>query len=334
MPAGRPAPRLARHTTQHLPQSPQHGCEEVVAEALAGLRRPQKTLPPKLFYDDEGCRLFGEITRLPEYYLTHTELALLPAVAAAVGRRSQAGAAVVEYGASHERKAEILLDALPSPAAYVPIDVAAGALAELAARLRRNRPGLAVYPLAADFLRPLELPPQVARLPHLGFFPGSTIGILDPAAARRLLMQARCTLGPAAHFLVGVDLRKDPAILLPAYDDAAGVTTAFNRNLLRRLNREAAADFDLAAFAYRAVWNDADSRIEMHLVSLREQVVRVAGWPIRFARSESIHTENSYKHTPDSFTAAARQAGWHPCGMWTDSAGLFSMHLLQTQTEP
>lgn len=330
MPPGSPVPMLVFPDPPGTAAPPAPGRADIVADVLAGLGCRQKTLPPKLFYDEEGCRLFGEITRLPEYYLTRTELALLPAVAEEVGRRSKPGTAVVEYGASHERKACIVLDALPDPAAYVPIDVAGVALAELAARLRDTRPNLAVYPLAADFLRALELPSHVETLPKLGFFPGSTIGNLDPAAARGLLAQARCTLGPGAFFLVGVDLRKDPGILLSAYDDPAGVTAAFNRNLLHRLNREAAADFDLAAFAHRAVWNEADSRIEMHLVSLRRQVVRVAGRSFRFAEGESIHTENSYKHTLDSFAAMARQAGWRSFGIWTDQARLFSLHLLHS----
>jgi L-histidine N-alpha-methyltransferase len=306
---------------------------DVAAEALAGLTAPRKTLPPKLFYDPEGCRLFGEITRLPEYYPTRTEMALLPTVAAAVAAHIGPGAVLVEYGASDERKAEILLDALPHPAAYVPIDIAAPALAALAGRLRRARPALAVQPVAADFLQPLDLPRTPGARGRLGFFPGSTIGNLEPAAARRFLRGARRTLGAGAHFLLGVDLRKDPAILLPAYDDAAGVTAAFNRNLLHRLNREAGADFDPMAFAHRAVWNDADSRIEMHLVSLCVQTVHVAGRPIHFAPGESIHTENSYKYAPDDVLRMSCDAGWRPGGMWTEAAGLFSLHLLHAPTD-
>lgn len=277
MPDGSPAPVLSAGREQRTPKPPRFDCEQVVAEALAGLRCRRKTLPPKLFYDDEGCRLFGEITRLPEYYLTRTEMALLPTIAVSVVRHIEPSAVLVEYGASHERKAEILLDALPRPAAYVAIDVAAPALAALVERLQHRRPKLAVHTLAADFLQPLDLPPSIIGVPRLGFFPGSTIGNLDPVGAQRFLAQARRTLGPLAHFLIGVDLRKSPAVLVPAYDDVAGVTADFNRNLLRRLNREAGASFDLDAFAHRALWNDAESCIEMHLVSLREQVVQVAG---------------------------------------------------------
>ncbi len=301
---------------------------EVAEAALAGLLAPRKTLPPKLFYDDEGCRLFGEITRLPEYYPTRTELALLRQVAPDFAAAIERPTALIEYGGSDPAKAAILLDACPRLVAYVPIDVAAGALGALAATLRRARPALAVHPVAADFLDEVRIPPAVAGLARAGFFPGSTIGNLDPAAAIRFLGAARRTLGPGARFLVGVDLRKDASILVPAYDDAAGVTAAFNLNLLRRLNREAAADFDLAAFTHRALWNEAEGRIEMHLVSKRDQSVRVAGHRISFAEGETIHTENSYKYGVAGFRLVAAEAGWRALRVWTDPAELFSLHLL------
>lgn len=304
----------------------------IAALALAGLRAGPKTLPAQLFYDEAGCQLFYRITELPEYYLTRTELALLPRVAVDVAALLPAPAVLVEYGASDETKAGFLLDRKRDDvavfAAYVPIDVAAPALVGLRARLARARPGLAVFPVAADFTAPVALPGAVRRLARLGFFPGSTIGNLDPAQARAFLAGTRATLGPGARMLVGVDLRKDPAILLPAYDDAAGVTAAFNRNLLVRLNREAGASFDPAAFDHRAVWNAVEGRIEMHLVSRRAQVVRVAGETIRFAPGETIHTENSYKHTEAGFAALAATAGWGAERVWTDPAALFSVHLL------
>jgi L-histidine N-alpha-methyltransferase len=323
MPQPSPRRRTASHMTPSRPLRP-----DVAALGLEGLLQPRKTLPPILFYDEEGCRLFRRITKLPEYYLTRTELALLPEVAPQVAAQMRAGAVLVEYGASEERKALFLLDALPRPRAYVAIDTAEGALAAMAARLRAARSGLAVHPLATDFLRPLRLPDDVRACPRLGFFPGSTIGNLEPPVATRFLQQAADTLGSAALFLVGVDLRKDAALLLRAYDDAQGVTAAFNRNLLRRLNREAAADFDPAQFAHRAVWNEAEGRIEMHLVSLRAQSVEVAGRAIRFAAGETIHTENSYKHTSDGFAALAKAAGWQVRSVWTDPGWLFSLHLL------
>jgi dimethylhistidine N-methyltransferase len=304
----------------------------VADAALTGLLQPRKTLPPKLFYDEAGCRLFSRITELPEYYLTRTERALLaetaPEVAAAVRRP----AVLVEYGASDESKAELLL-ATSAFSAYVPIDVAAPQLERMRARLQQRRPELLVCVLPADFMEVAALPTQVPRLPRLGFFPGSTIGNLDPPEARLFLRRARQALGPDCWFLVGVDVRKDPAILLPAYDDAQGVTAAFNRNLLVRLNREAGADFDPAAFAHRAVWNCDAGRIEMHLVSLVEQTVRVAGHVVRFRRGETIHTENSYKYEMEGFAALAGEAGWHTAKVWTDPARLFSMHLLKPRQE-
>jgi dimethylhistidine N-methyltransferase len=311
----------------------------IAAEALAGLTSARKTLPAKLFYDDEGCRLFGEITQLPEYYLTRTERALLEGRSPEIAAMLPEGATLVEYGASMEDKAALLLRALEDagrPArAYVPIDVAQPALDALKARMAISHPSLRVMPVAGDFLGVLNLPRL--RLP-IGFFPGSTIGNLDPETARRFLIGVRNALGAGARFLVGVDLRKDPTVLIPAYDDAAGVTAAFNRNLLARLNREAGADFALDGFQHQARWNEAEGRIEMHLVSAHAQSVQVAGVEIRFAAGESIHTENSYKHTADSFRNLARQAGWEASHLWTDDGRLFSLHLLtapgHTEVEP
>ena len=302
---------------------------DVARDALAGLLAPQKTLPAKLFYDAEGCRLFGLITDLPEYYLTRTELGLLRTIAPDVGRRAPAGAAVIEYGAGSELKAAILLGALRRPAAYLPIDVAEEMLAESQPRLAPQFPGLVIRPVVGDFLAPFRLPPIVDGLPRLGFFPGSTIGNLEPPVAVRFLRQARETLGVGSMLLVGVDLRKDPSILLPAYDDASGVTAAFNRNVLLRLNREAGADFDPDAFRHLALWNDREGRIEMHLISRRAQRVRVADQTVSFAEGETIHTENSYKHTPERFLNLAGDAGWVRMQLWTDADDLFSIHLLE-----
>lgn len=313
----------------------------LVDVALSGLSRPRKTLPAKLFYDEEGCRLFYRITELPEYYLTRAERALLPEIAPLVLESVPSGCVLVEYGASDEGKAEFLLAASPpgadntaAPAitAYVPIDVAMPALLRMRERLATSHPGLAVYPIAVDFMDPVKLPTPLADRPLLGFFPGSTIGNLDPSEAGRFLALARSTLGTGSRFLVGADLRKDPSVLLPAYDDDAGVTAAFNTNLLVRLNREAGADFDVDAFTHRALWNDAESRIEMHLVSRRDQAVSIAGQVIRFTRGETIHTENSYKYTPARFAAIVGEAGWQCRAMWTDPARLFALYLLEPST--
>jgi L-histidine N-alpha-methyltransferase len=303
----------------------------VAEAAITGLTATPKTLPAMLFYDDEGCRLFYEITKLPEYYLTRTETALLSSIAPSLipdGFNQEGDAVLVEFGGSDETKARILLDRPDSPfKTYVSIDVAAPALEAMRRRLCVSHPDLAVVPIVADFMQPLRLPSLGS--PRMGFFPGSTIGNLDPAAATRFLGAARESLGADAWFLLGADLRKSPRILLPAYNDAAGVTAAFNLNLLRRLNREASANFDLGTFRHEAVWNDGESRIEMHLVSTRDQAVRVAGRTIRFREGESIHTENSYKHTPERLAEVARCAGWETRQLWKDHAGLFGVFLLR-----
>ena len=304
--------------------------QDVAGIALAGLSAADKSLPPKLFYDAEGVRLFDAITRLPEYYLTRTERALLVRIAPRIAALVPPGACLVEYGASDEAKARLLFRAAGHRiTAYVPIDVAGPALAAMARRLRRTARGLHVHPLCADFTRPLALPESVREARKLGFFPGSTIGNLEPAEAHQFLVGVRATLGAGSWLVVGVDVRKDPSLLLPAYNDSARVTEAFNLNLLVRLNREAAASFDTVQFEHRAIWNDAESRIEMHLISRARQTVYVAGQPIRFEAGESIHTENSYKHGIAAFQVLATEAGWHPAQVWTDPDGLFSIHALR-----
>jgi L-histidine Nalpha-methyltransferase len=303
---------------------------DIPAIALAGLLATRKTLPAMLFYDDEGCRLFYEITRLPEYYLTRTETALLRSIAAAAVPDVFKDAVLIEFGGSDETKARTLFDRPENPfSTYVSIDVAAPSLRAMQSRLARTHPGLTVVPVVADFMQPLVLPPLGS--PRMGFFPGSTIGNLDPAAATAFLASARVSLGADSWFLLGADLRKSPKVLLPAYNDAAGVTAAFNLNLLRRLNREAGANFDLGTFRHEAIWNDAESRIEMHLISTRNQTVNVSGRRIEFREAESIHTENSYKHTPERLMSIGRDAGWETWKVWKDHAGLFGVILLHAQ---
>jgi L-histidine N-alpha-methyltransferase len=307
---------------------PPHAAADIAAVALAGLTAARKTLPAMLFYDDEGCRLFYEITKLPEYYLTRTETALLRSIGSEVVPDDFRDAVLVEFGGSDETKARILLDQPDTPfTTYVPIDVAGPSLQAMRVRLAASHPGLNVVPIAADFMQPLLLPPLGAS--RMGFFPGSTIGNLDPAGATAFLTSARRSLGTDAWFLLGADLRKSPKLLLPAYNDAAGVTAAFNLNLLRRINREAGADFQLENFRHEAVWNDGASRIEMHLISTREQVVRLAGQSIAFREGESIHTENSYKHTSEKLMEIAAKAGWEMRKVWKDHAGLFGAILLR-----
>ena len=320
--------------------------DPVTAEILAALSQPQKVLPARLFYDEAGCALFNRITDLPEYYVTRAEMALLDQHAAAIASHAPAGAVLVEYGASDEGKGLRLLDAVPGAvpgtalgadpgvgrfAAYAPVDIAPAALAGIAERLRATRPALPVHTIVADFTRPLVLPLAVRDRPAFGFFPGSTIGNFRPPIAAQFLRQARDTLAGAGEpvLVVGTDLRKDPAVLIPAYDDAAGVTAAFNRNILRHVNRLTGADFDPDAFAHRAIWNVHEGRIEMHLQSRAGQTVRIANRTIAFAPGETIHTEDSYKHTREGFEALAGRAGWRSTGFWTDPLGLFGMHLLR-----
>jgi dimethylhistidine N-methyltransferase len=305
---------------------------DVAESALAGLMASPKTLPAKLFYDKEGCRLFYAITKLPEYYLTRTETALLRSLGRSLLPGGLHDAALVEFGGSDETKARYLLDLCdgrgdPVFNTYVSIDVAETALTELRRRMALSHPHVTVVPIAADFMAPLRLPPLGRH--RLGFFPGSTIGNLDPGAAVGFLAAARDSLGPNTWFLLGADLRKGPEILLPAYNDAEGVTAAFNLNLLRRLNREAGADFDLRQFRHRAIWNADAGRIEMHLISASDQAVHVAGQTIMIAREESIHTENSYKFTPAILRDIASAAGWEVQRAWTDPANYFGIFLLR-----
>jgi dimethylhistidine N-methyltransferase len=301
---------------------------DILDLALAGLTASPKTLPAMLFYDEEGCRLFYEITRLPEYYLTRTETALLSSIAGAIVPDGFRDAVLVEFGGSDETKARILLDRADTPfTTYVSIDVAAQSLADLRGRMAATHPNLTVAPIVADFMQALSLP--LPEGPRMGFFPGSTIGNLDPAAATRFLAAARLSLCPDSWFLLGADLRKSPKILLPAYNDSVGVTAAFNLNLLHRLNREAGADFDLGGFRHQAVWNNRESRIEMHLIATRDQIVTMGGQTIAFHEGESIHTENSYKHTQDKLVDIANRAGWAMHRTWQDPAEMFGVTLFR-----
>jgi len=298
-------------------------------DVRAGLTGGRKTLSPKYFYDAAGSELFEAITALPEYYPTRTEIGILdergPEIAALLPKK----AALVEFGSGSTAKLRRLLRHLPDLAAYVPVDVSGEFLAEQAATLREDFPDLTVEPVVADFTRPFALPESIALAPRAGFFPGSTVGNFEPAEAQTLLQRFGDILGPGALLILGVDLVKETGRLEAAYDDAAGVTAAFNRNLLKRINRELGGDFDLDAFAHRAVFNREASRIEMHLVAQSDQTVRIGGDGFTFRRGETIHTENSYKYTLDSFRALAGRAGWHSVQAWTDADALFSVHVLR-----
>jgi dimethylhistidine N-methyltransferase len=304
--------------------------DEVFArDVIAGLTARPKRLPPKYFYDETGSRLFEEITRTPEYYPTRTELGILQARASEITRLFPPGAALIEFGSGSSRKVRILLDA-GRVCAYVPVDISAHGLKQEAAQLKRDYPRLAVFPVAADFTQSFRLPRPLARLPRAGFFPGSTIGNFEPAQAIAFLRHAARMLGSASVLVVGVDLVKDAAILNAAYNDAAGVTAKFNLNLLHRINRELGADFDLASFSHQAFFDPQRSRVEMHLVSRVRQRVNVCGRVIEFRAAETIHTENSYKYTVESFAALARNAAFEPIETWTDPAGYFAVQALRS----
>ncbi|HYB99923.1 MAG TPA: L-histidine N(alpha)-methyltransferase [Candidatus Limnocylindrales bacterium] len=301
--------------------------DPLLAELLRGLRARNKRLPPKYFYDARGSALFEEITRLPEYYLTRTERSIMNAhvgeMAAAVGAR----ACMIEPGSGSGEKAEQLLAALEDPVAFVPVEVASAHLAASVRRLRQRFPQVEVLPVDADFMRRWILP-RPRRTPErcFVFFPGSTIGNLAPADAARLLASLR---RHASLALIGVDLRKPESVLVPAYDDSRGVTARFNLNMLRRLNREYGADFSLRRFRHRAHWDGASGRMRMFLESTCEQQVRVAGCSLSFERGELIHTEDSWKHTPERFAEIAGQGGWDVAKLWMDEREWFGVYLLR-----
>jgi dimethylhistidine N-methyltransferase len=302
--------------------------DDLATGVLEGLSRPRKTLPCRFFYDARGSELFEEITRLPEYYPTRTEAAILTENAAAMADGVPDRGVLVEFGSGSSLKTEILLHQLPQLEAYVMIDVSSTALREAKTRLSARFPFLEVQPIVADFSHPVALPAHLAKRHKTGFFPGSTIGNLTPAEAAHLLRVFQDVLSPGGRLIVGVDLKKDARRLVLAYDDAAGVTAAFNLNLLARINRELGGTFDLAAFKHKAVYNPREGRIEMHLESVKAQTAIVRGRRFRFDAGETIHTENSYKYTIVEFQALARSAGWLPRRVWTDKDSLFSVHEL------
>lgn len=296
-------------------------------DMVAGLTANPKATSPKWFYDAAGSALFGEITRLPEYYPTRTEMTLLADrgadIAAAVGD----GRWVVEYGSGSAAKAIRLLQALDAPAGYLCVEIDPGAARATAAEVARAFPGLPVKGVAGDFTA-LEGELSAGQPPRLGFFPGSTIGNFAPEEARRLLADMRRHLGPGGRLILGADLIKDAGRLEAAYDDSQGVTARFNLNLLVRANRDLGANFDLDGFAHRAVWNPQAARIEMHLVSVRDQTVSLAGRTFSFAEGESLHTESSYKFDRERIEALAGAGGWRLEHFWTDPDGDFSLSIL------
>lgn len=307
---------------------------EAFAQAmLEGLTSQPKQTSPKWLYDARGSELFEQITELPEYYPTRTEIALLQTHLPQMVEGLAAGAVVIELGSGSSRKTPLLLSALSAPAVYAPIDISVSALQGACEALRQRYPSLELAPVVADFTAAFELPAPLARHRggRLGFFPGSTLGNFPPAQALELLQRLRGLLGAGSCLLLGLDTVKSESTLLAAYDDAAGVTAAFNLNLLTRMNRELGADFDLDGFAHEARWNAAAQRIEMHLVSRRMQRVGVAGRCIEFAAGESIHTENSYKFRPAAAQTLFARAGWETAGIWLAPHDAFALYRLQAR---
>ena len=306
--------------------------EPFVADVLAGLREQPKRIAPIYFYDARGSKLFDQICELKEYYPTRTEMQILADDGDDMARCVGDDALLVEFGSGSSMKTRLLLDRLPTLAAYVPVDISRSHLLNAAHGIAAAYPRLEVLPVCADFTQPFTVPkPKRAAKRVVVFFPGSTIGNFDPPQALDLMRVMRDIAGPGGGLLIGTDLAKDPAVLVRAYDDAAGVTAEFNLNVLRRFNRELNADFDLASFEHRAVWNSTASRIEMHLVSTRAQSAQLAGERIEFAAGEAIVTEHCHKYTVAGFAARAAKAGWAERKFWLDPRGYFSVNYLETR---
>ena len=296
-------------------------------DVIDDLSQHPKRLSPKYFYDAKGSELFEQITVLPEYYPTRTELGILRDRASEVAAIIPEGAALVEFGAGATTKVRLLLEQCAF-GAYVPVDISGDFLKAQADALRKDFSALSVYPVAADFTAPFALPDAVKAMPKVGFFPGSTLGNFEPHEACAFLRSAGEILGKDARMVIGVDLEKDERVLYDAYNDAAGVTARFNLNVMVRINRELGGNFDTNAFMHRAIYNRDRHRIEMHLISKKAQTVRVLGRSFSFRAGETIHTESSYKYSLERFTALARGSGWTALESWTDPAGMFSVHAL------
>jgi dimethylhistidine N-methyltransferase len=297
-------------------------------DVLAGLSAPIPAVPARWLYDRRGSELFDEITRLPSYYPTRTETALLTQVMPEIAAHVPRGSAVVELGAGSATKSPLLLEAI-DPAAYVPVDISGDYLRQSAAEIASRFPDIAVEPVIADFARPFELPESIAGLPRLGFFPGSTIGNFVPRSATDLLRSFRDLLGIGALLLIGMDRVKPVERLVAAYDDPEGITAAFNLNLLERINRELDGTIPIDAFRHEARWNDILSRIEMHLVATRDVKFTIAGRDFAFERGSSIHTENSHKYGQRGARVLLLAGGWTPVAEWTDPAGDFAIILAE-----
>jgi L-histidine N-alpha-methyltransferase len=306
--------------------------EEHFEEAiLAGFRRPHKTIPCRFLYDERGSLLFDEICRLPEYYPTRTECGILEAAAPRIAELMGPGVQLIELGSGSSRKIRLLLDLLTEISGYVPVDISSEHLRRAAEAVALDHPAIPVTAICADYTRDFALPDALQHgfRKRVAFFPGSTIGNLVPDEALDLLRGCGRLVGPGGDMLVGVDLKKPTPILNAAYNDAQGVTAAFNLNLLTRINRELGADFDLGRFAHVGFYDEVEGRIEIYIESLVDQLVHIAGHGFRLTEGERIHTEYSYKYAIGEFRALARRAGWQPLDCWTDAENLFSVHYLR-----
>jgi dimethylhistidine N-methyltransferase len=301
-------------------------------DVLAGLSAPIPALPARWLYDRRGSELFDEITRLPSYYPTRTETKLLHVVMGQIAAQVPKGAAVVEFGAGSATKTPLLLEAI-TPAAYVPVDISGDYLEHSAAELQQRFPTLEVIPVVADFARPFSLPGGIEQLPKLGFFPGSTIGNFVPSSATDLLRQFRTLLGQGSQLLIGMDRVKPVERLIAAYDDPQGVTAQFTLNILTRINRELDGDVPVDAFRHEARWNDILSRIEIHLVAMRDVAFSISGRQFSLAAGCSIHVENSHKYGPRGARLLLLTGGWTPIAEWSDPSQDFSIVLAEAQPE-
>ena len=300
-------------------------------DVLQGLQKAQKELPSKYLYDNAGSQLFERICQLSEYYPTRTEFAIMQASMDEIVALLEPHCLLIEYGSGSSKKSRMLLDALQCPAAYVPIDISKEHLLSSAVSLAIAYPHLEVLPVCADYTSAFEIPAPIKPARHnVGYYPGSTIGNFDPEPAKHFLQQIAETC-KGGGLLIGVDLKKDFNILHRAYNDQQGVTALFNLNLLARLNRELYADFQLDQFQHYAFYNPREGRIEMHLESLKDQMVQIGGSEICFKMGESIWTESSYKYTLDEFAQLAVTAGFTVEQVWTDTEALFSVQYLKSQ---
>lgn len=302
------------------------GATDEISAIISGLEQPQKSIASKFFYDEHGSKLFDQICELPEYYLTRTELAIMRENIRRMAERIGPQASLIEFGSGSNLKIRILLDNLDRLAAYVPVDISRDYLVKQADEIARDYPDIEVLPVAADFMYPFDLPdPRIMPVRNVVYFPGSTIGNFSHGAARQLLRVMHQEAGDNGALLIGIDLRKDRDIIEAAYNDHAGVTAEFNLNVLRRINREFGADFDLEAYRHCAIYSEDFGRIEMYLVSRRDQIVTIDGREFLIGQGESILTEHSHKYTIEGFTAMAQRAGFRLDRYWTDTDGMFAV---------